>query len=278
MKADILSLDGKKVKSVELPGQFDEEYRPDLIRRAVLSVQSRTRQKYGAKKGAGMRHAAKVSRRRRKYRGSYGKGISRVPRKVMSHRGSQFNWVGANVSGMVGGRRAHPPKAEKEWGQKINIKERRKAIRSAIAATALKDVVVKRGHKAEHVPLVIESRFEDLKKTQEVEGVLNSIGLAREMERTKEKKVRAGKGKARGRKYKRKIGPLLVVSKKCPLSSSAINIEGVDTVVVDSLNAEVLAPGTEPGRLTVWTEKALERLEKEKLFTGAKAAKEGKSK
>jgi large subunit ribosomal protein L4e len=238
-----------------------------LIKRAVLAIQSHKRQKYGANPEAGFRHSAKLSRRRRKYRGGYGRGMSRVPRKVLSRRGTQFSYVGAIVANTVGGRKAHPPKAEKEWGLKINVKEKRKAIRSAIAATINKLLVLARGHKTESVPLIIESKFEDLKKAKEVEKVLSNLGLAEELERSKKKKVRAGKGKARGRKYKKKTGPLLVISSKCSLQNAALNLPGVDVAVVDSLNAELLAPGTHPGRVTVWSEKAIERLGKEKLFT-----------
>jgi large subunit ribosomal protein L4e len=266
MKADVLSLDGKKLKQIDLPSQFEEDYRPDLIKRAVLVIQSNKRQKYGAKPDAGFRHSSKLSRRRRKYRGGYGTGRSRIPRKVMTRRGTQFNYVGATVASTVGGRRAHPPKAEKEWSLKINIKERRKALRSAIAATLNKILIKARGHRSEE-PLVVESKIEDLKKTKDVEIVLEKLGLSNELERTKEKKVRAGRGKSRGRKYRKKTGPLLVVSNKCSLQNAALNISGVDIAIVDSLNTELLAPGTHPGRLTVWSEKAIERLGKEKLFT-----------
>ncbi|RME55520.1 50S ribosomal protein L4 [Candidatus Woesearchaeota archaeon] len=267
MKADVLSLDGKKLKTIDLPSQFEESYRPDLIKRAVLAVQSHKRQPYGADPEAGFRHSAKLSRRRRKYRGGYGRGMSRVPRKVLSRRGTQFSYVGAIVSSTVGGRRAHPPKSEKIWDLKINIKERRKAIRSAISATLNKLLALARGHKVKELPLIVESKIEDLKKAKEVESVLKALGLNDELERCKEKKVRAGKGKARGRKYKRKVGPLLVVSNKSSLTKAALNLPGVDVAVVDSLNAELLAPGTHAGRVTVWSEKAIERMKSENLFT-----------
>ena len=124
-----------EVNRKKLPEQFSELIRPDLIERAVFAIQSHKKQPYGASPEAGKRHSARISRRRHKYKTSYGHGISRVPRKIMSHRGERFNWVGALAPGTVGGRRAHPPKAEKIVDQKINKKERKKAIRSALAAT-----------------------------------------------------------------------------------------------------------------------------------------------
>lgn len=266
MKTDVLSTEGKKQGSIELPEQFNEEYRPDLIRRAVLAIQSHKRQPYGSKPEAGKRPTAKTSKRRRKYRGSYGKGISRVPRKIHSRNGQQMNWVGAFAPGTVGGYRAHPPKSWKVWDLKINDTERRKALRSAIAATAMKEVVEERGHNAANVPMVADSKIESISKTSDARAMLESFGLKEELERCEERKVRAGKGKNRGRRYKLKKGILLVVSGKCKLFDAAKNLPGIDIAIVSSLNAELLAPGYAPGRITVWSERAVERLAKEKLF------------
>src|SRR3989338_2136843 len=146
MKLEILDSTKNKVGDINLPNQFNEEVRPDLIKRAVLSIQSHKRQPYAPTATAGKRSSAKLSRRRKNYRGSYGFGISRVPRKIMTRRGTRMNWVGAFAPGTVGGRKAHPPKTEKIWWKKINEKERLKAIRSAIAATASKQIITKRGH------------------------------------------------------------------------------------------------------------------------------------
>ncbi|MCG2718150.1 MAG: 50S ribosomal protein L4 [Nanoarchaeota archaeon] len=276
MKADVLSTAGQKVKTIDLPSQFNEEIRTDVIKKAVLVIQANKRQPYGAKPGAGMRASAKLSRRRKKYRGAYGHGISRVPRKILTRRGTNFYWVGAVAPGTVGGRRAHPPKAEKDWSQKINTKEKRLAIRSALSATCIKDLVEKRGHISDKVPIIMESGFEKLKKTKDVLDILVKIGLDKELERSSVRKIRAGKGKTRGRKYKTRKGPLIVVSDKCELQKSAKNIPGVDITTIRSINAELLAPGCVPGRLTIFTDKAIERLDKEKLFTGIKIAKKTK--
>ena len=267
MKLDVFDITKNKVTEIKLPAQFSEEFRPDLIQRAVLAIQSHKRQGYSTSEEAGKRSSAKLSRRRRDYRGSYGIGISRVPRKIMSRRGSRMNWVGAFAPGTVGGRRAHPPKSEKIWWKKINEKERAKAIRSAIAATILKDVVINRGHiTPDKYPFALDGKFEDLSKTKTILSVLKELGLDNELARVEEKKVRAGKGKLRGRKYKRKKGPLIVVSRTNNLSKAAKNIQGIDIVEVKNLNAELLAPGGKAGRLTLWTSPAISIMEKENLF------------
>jgi large subunit ribosomal protein L4e len=267
MKLKIFSKDNKELGSLELPIQFSEEIRTDIIKRAVQVIQANRRQPYGSDPRAGMKSSAKLSRRRRDYKTSYGHGISRVPRKILSARGSRFNWVGAFAPGTVGGRRAHPPKAEKQWDKKMNTKERRKAIRSAMSATVLKDLVSKRGHKVpDNYPFIIDSSFEEISKTDEVKKIFTLLGLENELERVSERKIRAGKGKMRGRKYKNKVGPLIVVSNPCNLQKAARNLLGVEVRSVRSINAELLAPGTDCGRLTLWTKSAIEKIEKEKLF------------
>ena len=267
MKLDILDLTKNKVGEIELPSQFEEEFRPDLIHRAVLAIQSHKRQTYAASNEAGKRASAKLSRRRRDYRGSYGIGISRVPRKIMTRRGTRMNWVGAFAPGTVGGRKAHPPKSEKIWWKKINNKEKAKAIRSAITATIMKEIVAQRGHSIpSSYPFALDDIFESINKTKDVIDAFKKLGLENELARVEGRKIRAGKGKSRGRKYKKKKGPLIVVSNINKLSSAVVNIPGIDVVEVKSLNAELLAPGAKAGRLTLWTSAAINVLEKENLF------------
>jgi large subunit ribosomal protein L4e len=268
MEEKILDLENNEKGKINLPKQFEEALRPDIIKRAVLSIMSHKRQAYGAAPRAGKRASARISKRRHGYRTSYGFGISRVPRKILSRRGTRMNWQGAIAPGTVGGRRSHPPKAEKIWWQKINKKERKKAIRSAISATINKELVKKRGHKIkDNYPLIIDSSIENIDKTKKVKDVLIKLGLKEELVRCEKKKVRAGKGKLRGRKYKKKKGPLIIVSQDCKLTRAACNIPGMDICKIKNINAELLAPGTVPGRLTLWSKKSIELLEKEKLFT-----------
>lgn len=261
MKVQILDLINNEIGKKELPQQFNEPIRCDLIKRAVLAIQSNKRQPYGAKFEAGQRAVAKLSRRRRDYKGSYGIGISRVPRKILSGKGSRWNWVGAVAPGTVGGRRAHPPKPSKDWSKKINEKENRKAIRSALAAVMNKELVK---NVPENYPFVIETKFESLKKTKDVVDALMKLGFSAELERAKERTIRAGKGKMRSRRYKKKRSLLFVVSKKCDLMNAAKNISGTAIVEAKNINAELLAAGRP--RPTLFTEAAIDELNKNKLF------------
>ena len=150
---------------------------------------------------------------------------------------------------------------------KINKKEYQKAVRSALAATVSKDFVEKRGHKVpDYYPFAVNDSLESLDKTKIVRQALEKLGLIPELKRVSKRTIRPGKGKTRGRKYRVKSGPLIVVGNDCALQKSAANLN-VDVVAVDMLDAEMLAPGSTPGRLTLFTPSALEKMKKERMFT-----------
>jgi len=246
MKAQVKTLDGGVTKSIDLPEIFSEEYRPDLIKKAVMALQSTRRQPHGSHPFAGIRSSA--------VGWGSGRGSSHVPR---IRNGSRA----AKVPQAKGGREAHPPKVEKVLIKEINQKEKHKAFRSAVAASINEDLVKGRGHQFEGaVPVVIEDKFETLGRTQDVISALTTAGVYNDIERSKaSKKVRAGRGKMRGRRFKQRKSLLIVTADK-PLVA-ARNLSGVDVVTIDQLNVEHLAPGMLAGRLTVWTESALVRLE-----------------
>ncbi len=254
------SLKGKAGPKIQLPAQFDTPYRPDVIKRAVLAVQSRGRQPHGVNELAGKRTTAESWQT--------GHGRSRMPRVKGS--GTSAANKAAFAPGTVGGRVAHPPEARKVIIERINKKENRLAIRSAIAATADKNLVSSRGHKIDSipdVPLVVTEELESLQTTKKVYDVVNSLGLGEDLSRAVQGRgVRAGKGKMRGRKMKTPKSFLIVVGQDMGIGRAARNLVGVDVAEVHGLNAELLAPGTHPGRLVLWTTSAIERLEKEALF------------
>ena len=146
-------------------------------------------------------------------------------------------------------------------------KENKKAIRSAISATINKDFVSKRNNLfVTNIPLILNENFENIKKAKELEALFEKMGLNAAVERSKQKQIRSGRGKLRSRKYRKKTGFLIVTSKKCDLFKAAKNFPGLDICTVDSLNVKLLAPGSYPGRFTIWSKSAIDRLSKEKLF------------
>jgi large subunit ribosomal protein L4e len=179
-------------------------------------------------------------------------------------------WVGANAPGMVGGRRAHPPKIETVFHWKLNTKERRKAICSALGAVISKEAAIKRGHFVpENYPFIISDDFESINKTKQLLLALNKLGFEKELERAFETRARSGKGKLRGRRKITKKSLLLVVSDVKSISKAAGNIPGIDIAYVNKLNTEALAPGGVPGRATLFSAKAIESIKKG-LFTNKK--------
>ena len=128
------------------------------------------------------------------------------------------------------------------------------------------EVVKERGHRFKHLIPIVDTKIESLQKTKEVIKVLQSLKLEEELMRVAERKVRAGRGKSRGRRYKIKRGPLIVVSGICALQKAAASLQGVEVCEVNKLNIGMLAPGGNAGRLTLFTEKAMEKIKTEQLF------------
>jgi large subunit ribosomal protein L4e len=248
--AEIFDLQGKSTSKITLPNIFSTPLRPDVIKRAVLSIQSNRRQPQGRDLMAGKKTTAES-------RGT-GMATARVPRVKGGSGRAAF------APSTVKGRQPHPPRAQKNILRAIPKKEAKLALISAIAATAQKETVTSRGHKIGNVlefPLVVEDALEGLTKAKEVEDALTNLGIAEDLTRVREsRKIRAGKGKHRGRKMKQAVGPLIIVVNGKTLINAASNLPGVQVTTVTNLNTELLAPGTHPGRLTVWTNGAIEKL------------------
>jgi large subunit ribosomal protein L4e len=250
---NVLNLEGKKKEAIELPPVFTTPLRRDVIRRAVLAQQSARYQRQGVDTLAGKRTSAE----------SWGVGHSksRVPRT----KGAGFRSAsqGAVAPTAVGGRRTHPPQARKVILERINKKERLLAIRSAIAATMQPTVVKARGHvfETEKLPIIVEDELEGLQTTPDVKTALESLGVWGDVLRVKNgRKVRSGAARRRNRKYRMPVGPLVVIAADNGVRKAARNIPGVTVTYVSKLSAEALAPGTFPGRLTLWTKSAIQQL------------------
>ena len=251
----VFDLQGKPKATVELPKVFETPIRPDAIKRAVVAQQSHRIQPQGRDSMAGKRTTAE----------SMGTGfhLARLPRV----KGSRYPKAqqAAFVTGTVGGMQAHPPRSEKKIYKEINKKEKQLAIRSAIAATADKNLVSSRGHIVNDVPsfpLVVSDDLQSFSRTSEAREFFEKIGVWRDVERVKRSRIiRAGKGKTRGRRTRHRVGPLLVINEDQGIRKAVGNFLGVDVAKAEKLNAELLAPGTSPGRLTIWTLSAFNSLD-----------------
>ncbi len=240
---------GSEVSRIKLPPVFGVPVRKDLIKRAFLSAFTARIQPKGRDPLAGKRTSARSF--------GIGLGIARVPRIPGVGRA-------AFINSAVGGHLAFPPTVEKKIHEQINKKEMKLAVMSALAATAYRDMVLSRGHivKHEYLPIVVVDEFEKIVKTREAKEVLKVLGLWDDVERvSKRKRIRAGKGKMRGRRYKVGKSILVVVSDpSSPVRLALRNLPGVDVTTPEQLNILQLAPGGTPGRLTLFTLASLNRL------------------
>ncbi len=260
MKTKIHSIDGKTGKEIELPKCFSGKIREDIVAK-VLEVK-KTKQPYAPSPVAGKQHSAsgKIKHVRHVWKSSYGRGISRIPRKIMSRRGSQFNWVGAEIPSVRGGKRAHPPKILSMINtKKINKKELKIALISALSATADRDKVLGKyeklkEHRIEHLPLVVEDKIVKLKTKELISALEKILGKNLFEVALKKKSVRAGRGKMRGRKYKSTAGALLVIGEKEKLKTKTIDVKSVKELRVTDLAKGGL------GRLTIYTDEAIKNL------------------
>jgi large subunit ribosomal protein L4e len=228
MKAQILTINGEKKGEIELPKFFEDPVRKDLIKRAYEVELASKRHPYGTNPRAGkeVSAAGKLHRARHQWKGSYGYGISRVPRKIMTKRGNRFSWVGAFSPNTRGGRAAHPPKAWKVWKIKINKKEKMMAIKSILASSISKEIATK--YKIQ-LPIIIEDRIMDIKKTKEMKKILEKI---------------------------------------CPETSRVVLISdkkiktGITNVDVKNISILDLAPSGTPDRVIIFTENSIRELGK----------------
>ncbi len=252
MKCNVYSTDGKVAGEVELPQVFDAPIRKDVVRKAFRAITLSARQPYGSYPFAGMRRVGHNS--------GPNHGIARLPRVSGTSRG-------VILASMVGGRSAHSPRTTKNLEVKINKKERQLARRSAISSTASRELVIARGHRVPEgitLPVVVDKSVTGIKKTRDALSFLVNLGVGDELERNREgKKVRAGRGKMRGRRYRKPKGILLVGTREEDLTAFR-GIPGVEVARSNALSVPKLAPGGNPGRFTIFTSSALEHLREEK--------------
>jgi len=158
-----------------------------------------------------------------------------------------------------------PTKIWRKWHRKINTNQKRFAVASALAASALPSLVMARGHKISdvaEVPCVVDAGLESIKKTKEAIAALKKIGAYDDCEKVRaSRKLRAGKGKMRNRRHVQRLGPLVVYNEDNGVVQAMRNLPGVDLAQVERLNLLQLAPGGHMGRFIIWTQGAFARLQ-----------------
>lgn len=256
MKAKLYDKNGKVKGDIDLPKCFDSKIRADILLKVFEAQKSSFTQAYGAKEGAGAQYSASgISKKKRHdWKGTYGKGISRVPRKIMSRHGASFNWIGATVSNARGGRRPHAPRAEKNLFKKINKKELLIALKAALAGTLDTVSLEKKYGRKMKSGGVFSSDILNVKTKDFIAAMKEVFGDSFNSV-LKRKSIRAGIGKMRGRKYKSNAGLLFVIA-----NEENMKRKGIEIVKVKDLAVKDLAPNGVAGRLVCYSEKAIEEI------------------
>jgi len=251
----VFSLTGEKSGETSLPAVMTAPLRADIVQFVHTNMNKNNRQAYAVSLYAGKQVSAS----------SWGTGraVARIPR--VGGGGTSRSGQGAFGNMCRGGRMFAPTKTWRKWHRKINTTQKRYAVASALAATAVPALVMARGHVVDNVPeipLVIDNALESTKKTAQAKEILAAVGAFDDVEKAADsKQVRAGKGKMRNRRYTLRRGPLVIYSNNDGVEQACRNLPGVELCCVERLNLLQLAPGGHMGRFCVWSQAALEALD-----------------
>ncbi len=241
------------VDSVPMQAVFTAPFRDDIVHFVHTNMSKNRRQAHGVFFKAGHQHSAE----------SWGTGraVARIPR--IGGSGTSRSGQGAFGNQCRKGRMFAPLKTYRRWHRKTNLNQKRHAVASAIAASAVTPLVLARGHRvmnAPELPLVVDSL--NVETTKTLLGTLKNLGLAEDLKRSRDsKKVRTGQGKMRNSRYVLRKGPLVVYGDENNLvKRAARNLPGVEFCHVSRMNLLQLAPGGHLGRLIVWTKDAFKSL------------------
>lgn len=183
----VYDANGEQKGTATLPAVFKAPIRPDLLNFVYSNVAKNSRQPYAVSEVAGHQTSAE----------SWGTGraVARIPR--VRGGGTHRSGQGAFGNMCRSGRMFAPTKTYRRWHRAVPQKQRRIAVCSALAASALPALVMARGHrieKAPQIPLVCTDAIETLTKTKEAVALLEKLGAYDDVQKCEDsKKIRAGK-------------------------------------------------------------------------------------
>ena len=257
MKAITLSTSGSKEGEVELPIVFSTPFRKDLIHKVYTNLNTHQFQRQGRHPTAGMDNSADS------LNPPTGHGQARIAR--MKGGGGGRQGEAGEVASIRGGRQANPPNVDKIIHKKVNKKEKKLALCSAIAATASKKLVESRGHRVEKIesfPIIVSDEIESISNAKDMVKLLDALNLSQDIDRLKSRKARTGKSALRGRRKKIGRSILFVTKSSKELEKACGSFPGVEVRSVKNLSVLDLAPGSDPIRLTVYSKAALNEISK----------------
>jgi large subunit ribosomal protein L4e len=245
----------KLEQTIKLPAVFRTPLRPDVIIKVHTDMRKNSQQPYAVNKYAGHQTSAE----------SWGTGraVARIPR--VRGGGTHRSGQGAFGNMCRGGRMFAPTKTYRRWHRIINKPLKRLALCSALAGSAVPALVMAKGHRIEQieeVPLVVSDNVQQISKTRDAVAFMKKTRAYNDVLQVyKSKHLRAGRGKARNRRYQMKKGPLVIYEKDEGITQGFRNIPGVSLLCVDRLDLKEVAPGGVVGRFIIWTESAFRKLD-----------------
>ena len=243
------------IGTAPLPACLHAPIRPDIVRSVHTRIAKNRRQPYAVSSKAGHQTSAE----------SWGTGraVARIPR--VGGAGTGRSGQGAFGNMCRGGRMFAPTKTYRKWHVKVSVNQRRFAIVSALAATAVPSLVLARGHRIEktpEMPLVVGDGAESMSKTKLAVQLLKTIGAYDDVVKvSNSRRMRAGQGKMRNRRHRQRRGPLIVYKNDEGIKKAFRNLPGVELCQVSRLNLLQLAPGGHLGRFVIWTQSAFNHLD-----------------
>ncbi|TFK27465.1 60S ribosomal protein L4 [Coprinopsis marcescibilis] len=252
---NVRTVSGEASSSLPLPAVLTAPIRLDVVQQVHKSIAKNKRQAYSVSEKAGHQTSAE----------SWGTGraVARIPR--VGGGGTHRSGQAAFGNMCRGGRMFAPTKTWRKWHVKVNQNQRRFAVVSALAASALPSLVLARGHRIEQiqeVPLVVADEVESFTKTKQAVALLQALKAHADVVKvSNSRKLRAGKGKLRNRRHRQRRGPLVVYNEDNGVVKAFRNLPGVEIVNVRRLNLLQLAPGGHLGRFVIWTQSAFALLD-----------------
>ena len=222
----VYSLSGDKSGETTLPAVMTAPLRSDIVQFVHTNMNKNNRQAYAVNIHAGKKVVAS----------SWGTGraVARIPR--VGGGGTSRSGQGAFGNMCRGGRMFAPTKTWRKWHRKINLTQKRYAVASALAATAVPALVMARGHDIDEVPeipLVLDNAVESTKKTSAAKDILAAVGAMDDVNKAADsKQIRAGKGKMRNRRYTLRRGPLIIYANNDGVEQAFRNLPGVELCCV----------------------------------------------
>ena len=131
-------------------------------------------------------------------------------------------------------------------------------------------VTCRRDSKVQIKTLAVSNEIENIPKLKDLKRFLALIGADKDIERASKRTKKVGSSLSR--KSRSGSGPLLVLSNVSRAKGIVKSLQGLTLAKSSDLSVLDLAPGSSPGRLTIWSKDSLASLSKNVQNLGANSS------